>query len=176
MYIKLCNTLKDNRRFGGTCRLNFRAQRISQARKQHEAGSWFMLFLVRLISRPWIWRRHVPPKRQLSFSGLHSVISQKMKLFTDEYFGWIFPYASILLWYHLYENNVTGQCLYRSLIQNVTGMNPTVLELKHGGQTEQQTQSALYASVTHIMQRTHNNASSNTEQVFLISKIHFVIF
>jgi hypothetical protein len=34
-----------------------------------------------LIFRYWRWRRHVPPKRRLTFNGLHSVISQKVELF-----------------------------------------------------------------------------------------------
>jgi hypothetical protein len=38
-------------------------------------------FLARLILRPWRWRRYVPPKRRLTFSGLHGVISQKIVLF-----------------------------------------------------------------------------------------------
>jgi hypothetical protein len=37
-------------------------------------SSWF---LARLILRPWRWRRYVTPKRQLTFSGLHGVVSQK---------------------------------------------------------------------------------------------------
>jgi hypothetical protein len=32
----------------------------------------------RLILRHWKWRRHVPPKRQLTFNGLHGVIFQKI--------------------------------------------------------------------------------------------------
>jgi hypothetical protein len=35
-------------------------------------------FLLSLFSRPWRWRRYVPPKRLLTFNGLHGVISQKM--------------------------------------------------------------------------------------------------
>jgi hypothetical protein len=32
-----------------------------------------------LIPRPWRWRRHVLPKRRLSFSGLHGIVSRKKK-------------------------------------------------------------------------------------------------
>jgi hypothetical protein len=39
-------------------------------------------FLAWLILRPWKWRRHVPQKRQLTFNGLHGVISQKIEFFT----------------------------------------------------------------------------------------------
>jgi hypothetical protein len=41
--------------------------------------SWWIL--ARLILWPWRWRRYVPPKRQLTFSRLHNVISQKIVLF-----------------------------------------------------------------------------------------------
>jgi hypothetical protein len=37
--------------------------------------------LLGFILRPWRWRRHVPPKCHLTFKGLHSIISQKIKLF-----------------------------------------------------------------------------------------------
>jgi hypothetical protein len=43
-----------------------------------ELVSWF---LARLILLPWRWRRYVPPKRRLTFNGLHCVISQKIALF-----------------------------------------------------------------------------------------------
>jgi hypothetical protein len=33
-------------------------------------------FITLHILRPWRWRRHVPPKRQLTFSGLHGVMLQ----------------------------------------------------------------------------------------------------
>jgi hypothetical protein len=38
-------------------------------------------FLAGLILWPWRWKWCVPPKRQLTFSWLHSVISQKIVLF-----------------------------------------------------------------------------------------------
>jgi hypothetical protein len=37
--------------------------------------------LAWIILRPWRWRRHVPPKRRLTFNGLHGVMSQKIGLF-----------------------------------------------------------------------------------------------
>jgi hypothetical protein len=40
------------------------------------AGLW------NLFLRPWRWRRYVPPKRRLKLNRLHSVISQKIILFT----------------------------------------------------------------------------------------------
>jgi hypothetical protein len=33
------------------------------------------LYLARFILRPWRWRRYIPPKRRLTFNGLHGVIS-----------------------------------------------------------------------------------------------------
>jgi hypothetical protein len=38
-------------------------------------------FLAWLILRPWWWRWHAPPKRRLTFSGLHGVMTQKTELF-----------------------------------------------------------------------------------------------
>jgi hypothetical protein len=63
-YIKPCNPLKVNSRFRGTYHLHIQGQRISQARYQCES------------------RRYIPPKHQLTFNGLHGVISQKLVLFT----------------------------------------------------------------------------------------------
>jgi hypothetical protein len=40
--------------------------------------------LARVILLLWRWRRQVPPKRQLTFNGLHGVISQKIVLFNQE--------------------------------------------------------------------------------------------
>jgi hypothetical protein len=39
-----------------------------------------LLFLPRLIFRPWRWRLYVSPKRRLTLNGLHGVISQKIVL------------------------------------------------------------------------------------------------
>jgi hypothetical protein len=38
-------------------------------------------FLAWLILGPWRWRRHVSPKRRLTFDGIHDVISHKIELF-----------------------------------------------------------------------------------------------
>jgi hypothetical protein len=40
------NPLKVNRRFGGICRLHLRCSRLSQARKQYEAGSKYKSFVL----------------------------------------------------------------------------------------------------------------------------------
>jgi hypothetical protein len=44
----------------------------------HLLSRWF---LARLIPRPWRWRRYFPPKRRLTYNGLHGVISLKIALF-----------------------------------------------------------------------------------------------
>jgi hypothetical protein len=38
-------------------------------------------FLIWLILQTWRWREHVPPKRWLTFNGLHGVTYQKTELF-----------------------------------------------------------------------------------------------
>jgi hypothetical protein len=78
-----CSPLKLNRRFGGICCLHLQGRRISPARNQHEStwqaelSCWFHAWLI----RAWRWRQHVHPKVQLTFNGLHGVISQKIELF-----------------------------------------------------------------------------------------------
>jgi hypothetical protein len=69
-----CNPLKVNRRFGGICCLHL----LSRASACHLLSRWFLAWL---IPQPWRWRRHVPPKRRLTFNGLHGVISKKTELF-----------------------------------------------------------------------------------------------
>jgi hypothetical protein len=44
----------------------------------------FTLVFARLILRPWIWRQNVPPKRRLTFNGLHGFISQKTVSFRPD--------------------------------------------------------------------------------------------
>jgi hypothetical protein len=43
-------------------------------------GSVWLLLSHWPILRPWRWRRHVPPKRRLTFNGLHGITSQKLTL------------------------------------------------------------------------------------------------
>jgi hypothetical protein len=64
-----CSPLTTNRFFGRICRLHPQGRRINQARNQHEACSKQR------------WRRHVPPKRRLTFNGLHRVTSQNTEIF-----------------------------------------------------------------------------------------------
>jgi hypothetical protein len=49
-------------------------RRINQAKNRHESD-WF---LALFIFWPCRWRRHILPKRRLTFNGLHGVISQKV--------------------------------------------------------------------------------------------------
>jgi hypothetical protein len=66
--ITRCSPFKVSRRFGGTYRLHLLA---------------FTLVFCSLILRPWRWRRYIPPKRRLTFNGLHCIISQKIGLFIN---------------------------------------------------------------------------------------------
>jgi hypothetical protein len=83
--------LKVNRRFGGTCHLHLQGRRISQARNQRESSC---------LPR-------VPPKRRLTFNGLHSVISQKIKLFITTVL--ITSNPTSLHWDFLYKENTGWQ-------------------------------------------------------------------
>jgi hypothetical protein len=106
-----CSLLKVNRRFGGTYRLHLQGRKISRARNQSESrwqattltlnglhgviSQKMVLFITTAVRtsnptnpllppailRHWRWKRYVPPKRRLTFNGLHRVISQKMVLF-----------------------------------------------------------------------------------------------
>jgi hypothetical protein len=67
--ITLCSPLKVNRRFGATRRLH-----LCLLPPSRHFISWLFLLY-------WRWE-HVPPKRRLSFNGLHGVISQKIEIFT----------------------------------------------------------------------------------------------
>jgi hypothetical protein len=47
----------------------------SQNNRSKKPTRWLLIWLT---LRPWIWRWHVPPKRRLTFNGLHGVISQQI--------------------------------------------------------------------------------------------------
>lgn len=51
---------------------------MQQGSACHQLSRWF---LGQLILRPCKWRRYLPSKRLLTFSGLHHVLSQKTILF-----------------------------------------------------------------------------------------------
>jgi hypothetical protein len=80
--IKPCSPLKVKRRFGRTYRLHPQVVIISRERYKssvcHLLSRWF---LARVILRPWSCMRYVPPKRRLTFKGIHGVISQKILVF-----------------------------------------------------------------------------------------------
>jgi hypothetical protein len=61
-----CSPLKVIWRFGGTYRRHIQDRRISHTRNQHEAGGNLCSF---------------PLKLQLTFNGLHGIMSQKIELF-----------------------------------------------------------------------------------------------
>jgi hypothetical protein len=66
--IMLCSPLKVSQRFRWTYYLHLQGQRISQARNQPlcllPALCWFH---ASLTLRPWRWRQHFPPKRQMTY-------------------------------------------------------------------------------------------------------------
>jgi hypothetical protein len=64
--------------FGGTCCLCFQDQIASRACL---LAVCFMLVFCLTYSSSWRWRKHVPRKHQLTFNGLHCVISQKTEVF-----------------------------------------------------------------------------------------------
>jgi hypothetical protein len=75
-----------NRCFRGKCRLHFQGRRMNQARNQRESRRQAQppaSTLVFCLAHSWPWRRrrHVPPKRQLTFNRLQGVISQEEELF-----------------------------------------------------------------------------------------------
>jgi hypothetical protein len=79
--IKPCSPLIVNRRFGGTYRLHLQGRTMWWARYQlclQPASPWY---LARLILQTWRWKRYVPPKRRLTFNGLHGLSSRKTVLF-----------------------------------------------------------------------------------------------
>jgi hypothetical protein len=67
-----CSPLKVNRHFGGICHLNLQSRRWAKQETIVKAGENLP---------PWRWRRHIPPKRRLTFNGLHGVIFKKIQLF-----------------------------------------------------------------------------------------------
>jgi hypothetical protein len=71
-------------------------------------------FLACLIIRPWIWRRHIPPKRRLNFNRLHGVIQQKIDLFIIT--GVKASYPTQLL----SPPEITSCCAIRMSITNIT--------------------------------------------------------
>jgi hypothetical protein len=77
-----CSPLEVNRRFGWTCRLHLQGRRIREARSQRESMRQAE-GLLGLFIQFWRWTRHVPPKRRLTFNGLHDIISQRIEFFIE---------------------------------------------------------------------------------------------
>jgi hypothetical protein len=64
-----CSLLIVYRRFGRTCRHHFQGRRTSKAETSLKAAA--------KDSKVWRWRRNIPPKCRFTYSGVHSVVSQK---------------------------------------------------------------------------------------------------
>jgi hypothetical protein len=86
------------------------------------ASRWFVAWS---ILRPWRWTRHVPPKRWLTFNGLHDVISQKRELFITnsvrasnptEFTCFVFLKTSVSLHLHMHQTWNPGHFLFYFLI------------------------------------------------------------
>jgi hypothetical protein len=75
-----CNPLKVNRRFGGAYRLHLQGRRINRATTQRKSR-WQAGKQTLLAAYFYTGFCSVPPKRRLTFNGLHGVISQKIVLF-----------------------------------------------------------------------------------------------
>jgi hypothetical protein len=82
--ITLYSPLQANGRFGGICRLHFQGRKISQARNQLAASRHLLHvgFLLGLLFESEDVGYTFPPKRRLTFSRLHGVISQKIEYFS----------------------------------------------------------------------------------------------
>jgi hypothetical protein len=66
-----------NRCFRGTCRLYLQGLKVSQTMTT-AASCWFLAWLT---FQPWKWRRHVPPKCRLTFTGLHDDMFHEIQFF-----------------------------------------------------------------------------------------------
>jgi hypothetical protein len=74
--------LKINRRFGEAYLPHLQDRRKSQVRNQCESKqSSALWFFAWFFLGPWRWRRYDPPKRRLTFNGLHGFITQKIQHF-----------------------------------------------------------------------------------------------
>jgi hypothetical protein len=72
--------LKVIRRFWGIYCLRDQCPRIISGSACHQLSRWFLAWIILI---PWRWRRCIPPKRWLSFNGLHGVMSHKTVVFKD---------------------------------------------------------------------------------------------
>jgi hypothetical protein len=69
-----CSPLKVNRRFEETSSSG--SNKPSKIPIVISPSRWYLA----RVFRPWRWRWHVPPKRRLTLSRLHSSVPQKMAL------------------------------------------------------------------------------------------------
>jgi hypothetical protein len=98
------NPLEVKLLFGGSCRLHLQDPRISQVRKEqssvcYQFSRWF---LARHCLRSWRWRWHVPPKRWLTFNGIHGVISQEDRTFHNHRCDNFKSYIRYYYYYYYY--------------------------------------------------------------------------
>jgi hypothetical protein len=70
-YITQCSLLKNSPTFRSNISIDSISMDGEYERSQYEAGN------MQCKLRSWRWRRHVPPKRQLTSNGLHGIIFYK---------------------------------------------------------------------------------------------------
>jgi hypothetical protein len=75
-----CSPLNVDTHFGGIYHLRVRGWRVSQARNQHELRTATRCFLAWLTLQPWRWRRHIPPKRRMTYNSTCLYISDEKTL------------------------------------------------------------------------------------------------
>jgi hypothetical protein len=71
-----CSQTKGNRCYGGRTSLQLQGWKPSEVKKP----AWRRR-LLGLALQPWIWRWYISPKRRLTLTELHGIISQKVWLF-----------------------------------------------------------------------------------------------
>lgn len=109
--------LEIKRSFGGICHFPVQDWRVSQLRNQQKTEIYFVpelcSSLAWLYLRPCIWRRHFPPKRLSTSTGLRGAAPQKIKLFTLRFNTKVaqrtsqFDWVSILFAQHRIQCKVT---------------------------------------------------------------------
>jgi hypothetical protein len=93
--VTLCSPLKVNRRFRVTTlpTLGLKSSTREETGMKHWLLPTLCPFLACLTLQPWRWRRYVPPKRLLAFSGLQENITlQVYPCFR------LFTYTNITVW------------------------------------------------------------------------------
>jgi hypothetical protein len=72
-----CSPSEVNGLSGGTYRLHLHGWRVSQTSNQQYDG----LLDYKSTLQPRWWKQDIPPKRRLTFNGMHLIISQNIELF-----------------------------------------------------------------------------------------------